>query len=450
MNKRLAKLQEEHAALLAQMRDSLDLMDTESREPTEDEQATYNECEVKANALATKIEQEEKLQEKEKKAKVIQVGLDTTGDLGGHIESQTEGFENDPKCGFKDFGAFALAVQRAMTPGMEQVAADMPRLNYLSQATGMNAAIGSQGGFLLPQTFNLTIWDNLRQDEENLMNRCDRYTVEGESLTFNANAETSKVAGSRYGGIQGYWLHEAEQKDHSKPTFRQIKIEPKELAILVYVTDKLLRGAGIALSQYLTKAASDEIAFMVNDAIINGTGAGQPLGIIASTAEVSVAKQDTQAVGSTTIVTENIVKMWARCLSRARRRSVWLINQSCEPQLMTMTLNVGTGGAPTYLPVGGLSTSPYATLLGRPVVPCEWCAAVGTVGDIILADLGYYCLGTKGGIMSDMSIHLRFDYNETVFRFVYEVDGQPWTASPLTPYKGATHTVAPFVTLATR
>jgi len=449
MNKRLAKLQEEHAALLAQMRESLDLFDKESREPTEDEQTNYEELEAKVEALAIKIEQEKKLQEKELQAKVVQVGLDNTSDdLGNQIDSQTEGFEKDPKCGFKDFGAFALAIQRAMTPGMEQIAADMPKLNYLAAASGMQAAVGSQGGFLLPQTFNLAIWDGMHKDPDNLMMMCDNYTVEGESLTFNANAETSRATGSRYGGIQAYWLAEAAEKTSKKVTFRQIKIEPKELGVFIYVTDKLLRGSGIALSQYLTKAATEEIGFFVSDAIINGNGAGQPLGILNSGAIVSVAKETGQAAA--TVLTENIVKMWARCDARARKNAIWFINQDIEPQLFTMTLNVGTGGAPTYLPAGGLNVSPYATLLGRPVMPIEYCATLGTVGDIILANLKYYCLGTKGGVMSDMSIHLRFDYNETAFRFLFEADGQTWMASPIIPYKGAAKTRSAFVSLANR
>ena len=451
MNKRLAKLQEEHAALLVQMRESLDLWDTESREPTEDEQAAYAANEAKVETLATKIKQEKKLQEQELQAKVVQVGLDTTSDnLGDNITSQTEGFEKDPTCGFRDLGDFALAVRQVYTPDITVDANITQRLNYLAAATGMQAAIGSQGGFTLPQQFNLNIWDGMHKDPDNLMMMCDRYTVEGESLTFNANAETSRATGSRYGGIQAYWLSEAQQKGHSKVTFRQLKLEPKELAILVYVTDKLLRGAGIGLSQYLTKAATEEIGFMVSDAIINGTGAGQPKGILNSAATVSQAKQGTQNVGSATVVTENIVKMWSRCDARARKNAVWLINQDVEPQLDVMTVNVGTGGSVVYLPAGGLSGAPYDKLKNRDVRPIEYCATVGTVGDIILANLKYYCLGTKGGVMSDMSIHLRFDYNETCFRFLFEVDGQPWMAAPIVPYKGAANTRSAFVSLATR
>ena len=43
----------------------------------------------------------------------------------------------------------------------------------------------------------------------------------------------------------------------------------------------------------------------------------------------------------------------------------------------------------------------------------------------------------------------RFDYDEQTFRFIFRVDGQPWWAAQLTPYKG-TNTQSCFVALATR
>jgi HK97 family phage major capsid protein len=101
------------------------------------------------------------------------------------------------------------------------------------------------------------------------------------------------------------------------------------------------------------------------------------------------------------------------------------------------------------MPAGGLSQSPYNTILGRPVIPIEQCATLGTVGDIIFADLRGYVLATKGGIQADMSIHVKFVYDESVFRFVMRLDGQPLRESALTPYKGSS-TLSHFVALATR
>ena len=79
----------------------------------------------------------------------------------------------------------------------------------------------------------------------------------------------------------------------------------------------------------------------------------------------------------------------------------------------------------------------------------EQCAALGTVGDIIFADLGSYILADKGDLQSEMSIHVRFEYEESVFRFTYHCDGQPVHAAPITAFKGGVD-LSPFVALATR
>jgi HK97 family phage major capsid protein len=144
--------------------------------------------------------------------------------------------------------------------------------------------------------------------------------------------------------------------------------------------------------------------------------------------------------------------MYSRIFAQSRPNAVWLINQNIEPQLFTMSLAVGTGGIPIYMPAGGLSGQPYGTLFGRPVIAIEQAATLGTVGDILFVDLpGGYILAEKGGIQSDMSIHVRFVYDESIFRFVMRIDGQPVRASALIPYKGgASYNQSHFVALETR
>jgi HK97 family phage major capsid protein len=150
------------------------------------------------------------------------------------------------------------------------------------------------------------------------------------------------------------------------------------------------------------------------------------------------------------VVYENVLNMWSRMWARSRANAVWLVNQDVEPQLYTMALNVGTGGAPVYLPAAGASAAPYATLFGRPVIHVEYCATMGTTGDILLMDFSQYALADKGGIQSAMSMHVNFLYDETVFRFVYRVDGQPLWNAALTPASGSANTLSPYVALATR
>jgi HK97 family phage major capsid protein len=205
-----------------------------------------------------------------------------------------------------------------------------------------------------------------------------------------------------------------------------------------------------ALEGVIKEGFIGEFGFLLDDAIINGTGAGQPLGILNAGCLVSVAKESGQTAA--TVVAENVIKMYSRLFASSRANAVWLINQAVEPQLFQMSLAVGTAGVPVYMPAGGLSAQPYGTLFGRPVLPVEQCAALGTVGDILFADLtGGYVLAEKNGVQAASSIHVRFNYDEQVFRFVLRVDGQPVRATALTPYKGGSGaTQSHFVALATR
>ena len=172
-----------------------------------------------------------------------------------------------------------------------------------------------------------------------------------------------------------------------------------------------------------------------------------PKGILATGPKVAITKEVGQK--AKTIVAENIEKMYARMWSRGLSNAAFFVNQDCWPQIFQLHHVVGTGGVPMFIPAGGISQAPFGTLLGRPIVPIEQCATLGTEGDIIFADFSQYKLIDKGGIQTDSSIHVRFVYDESVFRFVMRVDGQPMWATSLTPAQG-TNKVSPFITLAVR
>ncbi len=332
---------------------------------------------------------------------------------------------------------------------------NMPRVvNYQKKvieaatATGASETVPADGGFLVGTDFGGSITER-SYDNSQVMSRVTRRTISGgaNGMTFNGIDETSRATGSRWGGIRSYWLAEAAAKTKSKPTFRQIKLELQKHAVLFYATDESLADA-VALEQQVSEAVAGEIAFVNQDAVIEGTGAGQPQGILGSNALVSVTKESGQAAKS--IVYENIVNMWSRKWGDASRY-IWLVNSDTFPQLATMSTAVGTGGVPVYLPAGGASVSPFGTLLGIPMVEIEQCSTVGTVGDIMLVDLSQYIVIEKGGVQAAMSIHVQFLEDETVFRWVTRIDGQSIWNAPLTPFKGgSTKTKSPFVVLATR
>src|SRR5207248_463352 len=148
--------------------------------------------------------------------------------------------------------------------------------------------------------------------------------------------------GSRYGGVQAYWRQEGVAATLAKPTFGRLTLNLHKLITLAAITDELLADSPMALSQYLNRVFTDEISFMTADAVINGTGAGQPLGIMNSACRVSVSKETGQAAA--TIVAQNIVKMWARLFRGNQSKAAWFVNQDTYPQLYLMTLGIGTAG----------------------------------------------------------------------------------------------------------
>lgn len=436
-------LQDKYAALLDKQEKMLEAIGED--DPTDEQEAEFKAIDSDLEKVARAIDRHNAHADRVKARPGKSTDdLDLDEPERADVRHVKDRVMDDPQRGFKSLGHFGQSVARAMTPG---AGGPDEQMQIYAAATGMSQGVGSEGGFTVPPSFANSIWDRINSGVDNLLNRTDNYTVEGESLTFNANAETNRATGSRYGGVRGYWIAEADQITSSKPKFRQVKLEPQQLAVLVYSTEKLLRNSGVALEQYLTRAASEEINWLIGESIINGTGAGQPRGIVGHTSTVSVAKESGQAAA--TIVKKNIDKMWARLHPRARANSVWFINVDVEPALEDLSMDVGTGGVPVYLPPGGITDTPNARLKGRPVLPIEYCATLGTVGDIILADLSGYAVGLQGGLESAMSMHIRFEYAEMAFRWMFAIDGRPWLESALTPAKGS-NTLSTFVTLATR
>ena len=346
---------------------------------------------------------------------------------------------------FKSLGDMLGAVKQAtLTQGRELA----PRLKALNlKALGANELVGSEGGFLLEPSFVATLLTPLH-DAGPFSSRAAKLPIGPNSngLTVRAVDETSRASGSRWGGIVGYRLAEAGTKLPSNPTFRLAEMRLKKYAVLCYATDELLQDT-TALASIIQQGCAEELDFMVNDDILNGAGAAGPLGILNSGALVTVAKESGQTAA--TFSTQNVFKMWARMHPRAKQNAVWFINTDVTPQLYQLSLSVGTGGMPMYMAPGSLPQAPSGQLLGRPVIETEFNATLGTVGDIVLADMSQYAMIDRD-VQAASSIHVQFLTDQVAYRFVYRCDGQPKIAAPLTPYKGTGNTLSPFVALATR
>lgn len=347
------------------------------------------------------------------------------------------------------FASFGEQLQAIATAGMNRsnVGSGVDSRLIYSAAAGLNEAVPSEGGFLVQTDFSMALLAAMNETGE-IYSRVRNIPIAPASngIKLPQVDETSRANGSRWGGVQAYWANEADTVTATKPKFRQVEMSLRKLFGLGYATDELLADA-TALEAVMTQAFTEELIFKTEDAFVNGTGDSQPLGWLNSGALVTVSAEGGQTSG--TIVTANILKMWARLPPRSRRNAVWYVNQDIEPQLYQLTLGSGTAVQLLYVPPGTQGGNPYGLLMGRPVIPVEYAATLGTVGDIQLVDPTQYLAIDKGGPTSASSMHVRFIYDEMTFRFIFRVDGQPAWRSPVTPFKGS-NTQSPFVALAAR
>lgn len=452
---KVEELQDRLIELRDQMNNIQAKADAEQRQLTTDESKQIEEIFATFEETEADIDRRERLINANARLSVgrgRQTDADNVANVGEDVASRPRrerplvpAAARDPndvgKWGFRSVGEFASAV-RAAHPSSGGRNLD-PRLVANAPTSYGSEGVGEDGGFAVPPDFRRDIMQKV-MGEESMLSRTDQLTSSSNSITIPKD-ETTPWQTS--GGIQAAWEGEGAQFSQSKPSLEQSTIRLNKLTALVPVTEELLSDAP-ALSTYLRRKTPEKFDFKINDAILNGTGAGQPLGVLNSGALITVNAESGQAAD--TVRFENIVNMYSRLYSACRQNAVWLINQDVEPQLLTMQFP-GTGTAvPAYLPPGGLSAQPYGTLLGRPVIATEAAQTLGDAGDITLVDLRQYMTATKtGGIRQDVSIHLWFDYDVTAFRFVMRVAGQPWWSNAISPKNGS-NTRSCFVTLAAR
>ena len=314
-----------------------------------------------------------------------------------------------------------------------------PRLRALEVKAplGLNEGVPSQGGFLLSPTVSDQFLKPVH--EEGVFSRMVRRLPVGSNSNsgwINGIDETSRVSGSQWGGVQAYWREEAAAVAASKPKFRRVNWELNALTALMYITDEQLQDAAMTAA-IARESAAGVLNFKINDAIYRGDGVGKPKGVLSGGALISAVRLDANKVQNV-----DILGMWQRLHPAHRANSAWFINSEVEPQLDQLALTSSLEARYINYGVDGVMR-----MKGRPVIVNEFSSALGTVGDILLADMTDYLFWEKGGLQSSVNPWIQWLTHEQAFKFTYRVDGTPASYSAITPAYG-TNTQSPYIALA--
>lgn len=320
--------------------------------------------------------------------------------------------------------------------------ADKRLIQVNNAVKGASEGVDADGGYAIQEDFAGQILETAVSTGD-ILSHVDSYTVGA-----NSNAarwlmiDETDVSASVFGGVQMYWAAEGATVTASRPKFKELKLDLEKMMGFAYATDELLQDAAF-MSGFFGTAFTLATNRLLEDSIICGDGSGKPTGILKSGALIETPAETGQA--AETINAQNILRMWSRALMSGRRNMVWLMHPDLEDQLPRLML----GDKLIWMPEGGISGAQYQTILGRPVLFNDNCQAIGTKGDVILADLKQYMLLRKGSAKQDWSMHVEFLTDQHCFRMVLRCNGTPKVTAPV-KLKNSTRTRSPFVTLAAR
>lgn len=418
-------MREKRAQLHEQAQSIVEAAQNEDRDLTADEQTQVDGLIEQVENLKASIQRAERLEQTGEE--ITQSARRSTpidpnrAQVNGHITHQHERIEDDPQAGFDGFGEFARSVRQASLPGGSRD----QRLDISAAAAGTyaNEASGADGGYLVPPAFSAEV-RRLALEEDSLFAMTDQNQIQGNSMRFPADETTPWGTN----GVRARWESEGTQATQDKPVLKYKELRAHKLISLVPTSDELLEDTN-ALQNYLQRLMGRSIRWKLNEALVDGSGAGQPVGIANAGAKVQVSRNTASEVNAT-----DIGKMYSRLLPSSQSRAVWLISSDVFEQLVTMSVS----NQPVFTsPNQGIQNAPGGMLMGRPVMITETAETLGTAGDVRLVDWSQYVTIEKGGIQNAMSMHLFFDADQMAFRATFRADGQPWLDNAVSKNKGS-------------
>jgi HK97 family phage major capsid protein len=280
---------------------------------------------------------------------------------------------------------------------------------------GMSEGVAADGGVLVPVQYVATIIEFATQQSP-ILSKVWRLPMT--TLTMKI-PRLVQAAGSYFGGITLHWIDEAAEKTSTKPEMEILTFTAHKLIGLVYLTDELIADSMINVINYVTGLFTRAFQYEMERVIIQGSGVGQPLGIVNDPAVNHVARQVAGAIGY-----QDVINMDS-ALDENFQNLTWITRKSAQNTLMALR---DSNQRPIFLAdysvFAGQSIHP-PTMIGYPLYRTRNVPAVGQQGDIILGDLGMYIWAVRQDMTIDSSIHVAFTTDETCYRFVTRQDGKP-------------------------
>ena len=308
---------------------------------------TYAEMEQKVKDYSAEIERMEQMEAMEKELS-RPTNAPLTGKPGQGTPEQKRGRAS------KEYKAAMLTALRT---------------NFRSISNELQEGVDADGGYLVPEEYDRRLIDTL--EEENIMRRlATTITTSGE---HKINIAATKPAAA--------WIEEGGALTFGDATFSQILLDAHKLHVAIKVTEELLYDNAFNLESYIIDQFGKALANAEEDAFLNGTGSGQPLGLFADDGGATVANT------VTAIDSDSLIDLVYALKRPYRKRASFIINDSNLAVIRQLKDNNGA-----YMWQPSYQVGEPDRLLGYNV----YTSAYAPTDAIAFGDYSYYNIGDRG------------------------------------------------------
>jgi HK97 family phage major capsid protein len=338
--------------------------------------------------------------------------------------------------------------------------ADASARQFIVNATpaSFSERVPGQGGFLVPEV--------LRSQMLSFMTgaivrpRAMILPMGGQRLSVPTLDNLTQASSTQaLGGLTFAWAEEAAGITPSIPAFGRTVLEArKAAAYMVGVDNGFVDDAGGAFGDFMARVLAQGYAWFEDDVFFNGTGVGEPQGILNAPCAVAVTR--TNSNGAATFA--DIIAMFKALHPAVKQLGLtsgvttvaWLLSASVIDALAELYFNVGGASVPTTItPVAppswfsmGDGDKITPSLLGLPAIVTDHQPASGSVGDVALCDLSNYLVGDQLAMTVERAPEGKgFPSDASDFRIKSRIDGRYWIQSATTTE--ANQQVSPVVVL---
>jgi HK97 family phage major capsid protein len=307
--------------------------------------------------------------------------------------------------------------------------------------------IPAEGGFLVPERLRAEVLSYMTS----AVIRPRALPVVMDSLTVPIPILDNPSQGSSaqaLGGLTFAWTAQGAAITPSAATFGAVKLVANKLdALLQDVPNELISDAPAFSDVFLPATIGQGLAWVEDDAFVNGTGVGEPQGLLNAPCAITTDRVTSDSVG-----VGDIVSMYKQLAPQSKRsdNAVWLVSDGAFGQILDIATITGTNPAEAAsgpsLWLEWDSQAGFWRLLGAPCFPSDHMPALGTTGDVLLADLSLFLVGDRQELTIELSQRgAGFPADSGNYRIKARLDGRYWLQSSITLENGSV--VSPIVIL---